>query len=555
MTTLIDAENKTTSNEKFIKQLITTTKIPKILNKNKDSQKFIHESEVDTENLPVIQGSFEITKTEADITQKRNKVHQPLSTISLPTSTLKPLYFSPNYKTNITKINVTKDDILEKYLQHQKNLTTTFYSPTESTTLDQIEDIIENEQEISSSENDRIALKSNEEFPKLDSNLFTTAPLIDNEPWLPINPTSAQTTTETISNTPNSKQIETLMYRNKISNSNNSNDSVHYQSFYNTDFSGSSLEIEKLGGIGDVKPYQLPVNKINFSEESDIQNSQQLMKNEFDLIYDKEKFEHLGGGVIAKKPDFNDTTFNSTVESFPKSHFNNTELAESRINNITTINSYEDHGEKNTSNNIETSTKKLSFMNMKDYIVQKMQSNSNLFLNETTVSPLTSSEPQLFPSITKWEFVNGTRLNNELNVTKKVFNETLFAVIVQNVNPSSFNSKINDEKITQTAKKANLQQISSIFDNLASKLGLNIDVTSKIPPFSQQSQNKLKQNANREKNNSENFATEFSKMTTQSSMSKVTDNFSEIIGQAEVEGIFVINVLTWFLTIKLFLSC
>jgi hypothetical protein len=108
------------------------------------------------------------------------------------------------------------------------------------------------------------------------------------------------------------------------------------------------------------------------------------------------------------------------------------------------------------------------------------------------------SEPQLFPSISKWEFVNGTRTNNsnEVSLTKKVFNETLQAVIVENSQTTSHVTHLDDLKANQTVDKGNLQQLSSIFDTLAAKLGIKPDVSSKVPPFSQYTQNKIKQNAN-----------------------------------------------------------
>jgi hypothetical protein len=113
-----------------------------------------------------------------------------------------------------------------------------------------------------------------------------------------------------------------------------------------------------------------------------------------------------------------------------------------------------------------------------------------------TVPQSTASQPQLFPGISKWEFVNGSQVNaTESSITKKVFNETLQAVVVEN-SQTSPPQRFDDLKANRTVDKANLQQLSSIFDTLAAKLGIKpIDVASKMPPFSQQ--NKLKNNSNR----------------------------------------------------------
>lgn len=548
-----------TSTDKLKKESV----IPKFSIK-KDPQKVSHESEIDTDNLPVIQGSFEITKTDADITQKRTNV-RPTTTLSIASSTMKINSLSPTIKINNPKVNVTNDEILEKFWQHQKkineiktsNITNSkekpFASKIFNTTLE-MSDIKKNElkvgHETSNKQTNAIRIKTDEEFPKLDTNLFTTAPVIDNQPWLPINPATTHSTTEVNLEISHHTPIplrttENLMYRNKASdsiisslhNSTIQNDSVLYQSFYNTDFSGSSLEVEKLGQT-DVKPYPLPINKIDFSEESDVKKFEPIEKEDFEKSYDKEKFEHLGGGVVAKKTDLNDTLSQDDYE----------EATEIDITTTTDIYPTFYQEKSTTQNQLSTSTEKLNFLNMKDFIVNKMQNISNIAqthkessekpFNSTNLSMNnnTNSEPQLFPSITKWEFVNGTRLNHELNITKKVFNETLQAVVVENFQTSSSNSRAGEnKKLNQTEKEANLQQLSSIFDTLASKLGLNPDITSKIPPFSPQSQNKLKQN-NKIKLVPDNITINSQVLST--TTSKTTENIKDtLMGQAEVEAV------------------
>lgn len=65
---LTPSKKHSTSTEKTKSKLSTATSKYK---RKGDGQKQIHESDVDMENLPVIHGSFEITKTDADIAQKR----------------------------------------------------------------------------------------------------------------------------------------------------------------------------------------------------------------------------------------------------------------------------------------------------------------------------------------------------------------------------------------------------------------------------------------------------------------------------------------------------
>lgn len=173
-------------------------------------------------------------------------------------------------------------------------------------------------------------------IPKLDVSLFTSAPVLDKEPWRPINPSPSQikptlapeavTTTlshisklseiQPIPRNPFNPPIETIMYRNKFKEpesilalNDRMNSSVYYQSFTNPDFSAGDLAIEKLG-VADLKPYPLPVNKIDLTENvpdfkflSPTANENENLSDEVKMSYDEEKFEHLGGGVIAKKPE------------------------------------------------------------------------------------------------------------------------------------------------------------------------------------------------------------------------------------------------------------
>lgn len=70
---LTSSKKHNTSTEKTKSKLSTATSKFK---RKGEGQKQIHESDIDLENLPVIHGSFEITKTDADIAQKRTDSNQ-----------------------------------------------------------------------------------------------------------------------------------------------------------------------------------------------------------------------------------------------------------------------------------------------------------------------------------------------------------------------------------------------------------------------------------------------------------------------------------------------
>ncbi|CAO1368759.1 unnamed protein product, partial [Diamesa hyperborea] len=711
---------KVMSTEKVKPTLSTSTS--KYSTKKKDSyhQKgAIHESDIDMENLPVIQGSFEITKTDADIAQKRSDANQRLSTASLTTTTttattntLKPFFISPasikikdaSEKQSTENAN---QNIVEMFLQHQKQQqqfaqqqqsnikepvtakiektnkngettigktppttktttsTTTTMTPTttkaktttttttttttakptttqmltkESTTISIIQPFAMDRMDVGMPE-DSFESQVNEDLPKLDVSLFTSAPVLDNEPWRPINPLPSQirtnfppaivVTTELngISSTESAVHyrspfqsnapMETVMYRNKFTDPemafamNDTNESVFYQSFHNPDFSAGDLAIEKLG-IADVKPYQLPINKIDLSENPtipefkfispDLTAAGDMLDGGEQLNYDENKFEHLGGGVIAKRPSMEVVVDAVTIKDIINDYEDTTVLvpaatagvsvsAEEIADKLITtelptqigdifkellnfdenIESLSQNSTKNYISDVESrvipdedafpiisSTERLNFMNMKDFIVHmeksksgeedlssetpsmEMISSTNIQTTEkptttfvevqtlkyqpTTVVAIpavnnTAHEPQLFPAISKWEFVNGTRQNStESSVTKKVFNETLQAVVVENFQTNPHLSRIvSDFKANRTIDKTNLQQLSSIFDTLAAKLGIKTDAASKMPPFSQHSQHKLKQ-----QNNANNNRTKMATTRKPNTNSKIT---------------------------------
>lgn len=98
-------------------------------------------------------------------------------------------------------------------------------------------------------------------------------------------------------------------------------------------------------------------------------------------------------------------------------------------------------------------------------------------------------DSNLFPSHSKWEFVNSSSplsLGYNGNM-RKVFNKTLQAWVSEDVEKTE-NLTLHDIK-TRINNASNIQDISLIFDTLASKLGITPSASTKFPPFSP---NKLK---------------------------------------------------------------
>lgn len=108
--------------------------------------------------------------------------------------------------------------------------------------------------------------------------------------------------------------------------------------------------------------------------------------------------------------------------------------------------------------------------------------------------PTMLDDSNLFPSHSKWEFVNSSApLNSGYGVNmRKVFNKTLQAWVSEDVEKTE-NFTLHDIK-TRINNASNIQDISLIFDTLASKLGITPTVSTKFPPFSH---NKLKHSQQR----------------------------------------------------------
>uniref|UniRef100_A0A336L367 CSON003106 protein n=1 Tax=Culicoides sonorensis TaxID=179676 RepID=A0A336L367_CULSO len=586
----------------------------------------IHEPDIDLDSLTVIQGSFEVTKTEADITRNRESLKT--------TSTLKPFMISPasikisdnNKKTvgnrgnntsttgkiektskisTVTVSSTKKGSVVKtsttttmKPTQRITTTTPTVKSTTSNigstekmidTTVDQTKKIQVKNSEMGPNKpkpgsigmqvlkdllkteivgGDFIPDNKNasNNVPKLDLNLFTNSPVIDEEPWHPINPntpkieTSTSSIKEGIANKnenetdssleknhsvkkdsppPLNIKDELLMYRNKMpaldsieqSYVDSSGGLIYYKAFNNPGFTERTSEIEHLGAM-DVRPYPLPVNKLTddptqFAYDlTDTATPASTVKN---YTVNQDKFEYLGGGVIVKRPEITSTTMKSVPSS-------TTETASTKTTSTTEVPESESEEEEEDDNSkilgtpdknindtyfgenklesragdsdIEAigSGEKLSIVNLKDYIMQnkfkptekpstapeeikKPVTEPTLVTSTADTSSVWSDAPQLFPIGSKWEFVNGTRVTPFENMgMRKVYNETLQALVVENSQPPVVSDESLDEMKVQKQNltDVNLPGISSIFDTIASKIGIEQEVSSKAPPFSMQ---------------------------------------------------------------------
>ncbi|XP_050095677.1 uncharacterized protein LOC126577783 [Anopheles aquasalis] len=458
-------------------------------------------------------------------------------------------------------------------------------------------------------------------IPKLDVNLFTSAPVLDKQPWHPISQPNQQQQQPVdppglkadqrtgLAGVPPRKKpslAEEILYRNRPSDiesslpyTENPNGQIYYQSYTNPSFGSSTLGIEPLGVL-DVRPYPLPVDKIHeevipdfkYLTPTAVDASEQLLNL---TLLDEHRFEHLGDGVIAKKPESprtpdteqesgtatttammmeespeTTTTVTTVTQETSSEESNSTESyygqddgpelssgggglddglvdvamdLESRhspddeqqllamttttttVTDLTSVTAGEESGEQqltSTTSGItsgEGSSEEQSSVTTprseevtttttsgggSGEVSSEVNRTSTTYVEVETVKytptvtpPTTITLPELFP-ITKWEFVNGTRRTTvEKPPTRKVFNETLQALVVENVQPEvttvamappgrlpSGSVDLEDLKASRVNATTNLQNLSDIFDTLASKLGIQPEASGKLPPFS-----------------------------------------------------------------------
>lgn len=198
-----------------------TTIKPNQSSKNNDPD----EPDIDTENIPVVQGSFQITKTEADITENKHsanpsrneeKVNKGFSTTpkssttkSTPfrnTSTKKAFNTTPRIRPITIKSTLNIKPKIEEKSDKQEEITTRksiISTPTtvESTVSTKIKTsstttVATTTRNVSQILFDLLTNENHgKDLPKIDT-LFTLPHVIDNEPWRPITRPYYETTSK-----------------------------------------------------------------------------------------------------------------------------------------------------------------------------------------------------------------------------------------------------------------------------------------------------------------------------------------------------------------------
>ncbi|XP_073822622.1 uncharacterized protein [Musca autumnalis] len=687
------------------------------------------EPDVDVENAPVIQGSFEgsfeITKTDADISRKKTtptrayghssslapktvtpyalrvKPKKPgiekLTTIlpqSQPTtskmtttsssSTTTTTTTTPAPTTTTTKRTTTTTTTTTPSpttttpttTTTPATTTTTSTTTTTTTTKPTTSRLPTSSVPFNHFTYPSIVSSSHppQVLPKLDQNLFTSVPVLDTQPWRPIHrevpeflpgpppsfptktlPTVFQSTPLppiAINEEPPRRRIDEIelpflpeeprppkpaldpytpnffgpAYRKPemSSETKNPQEMMFYHSFGNPVFMPASESIERLGVGSSVQPHPLPVPLIDdvvippFKPLTPGLASQN--KLHFEIPAGNDKFEHLGDGILAKKPEnvtqksddkidmptttTTTTTTGNIVSTRKKEQFEPTvkpmqdemdsssvtsELAdkigeffmdwldlpkdevkskqeqplESRVEPeedsfttsskeaepetestemSSTTNQISQEESSTTTTSTSASTGKPNFLNLKELILQRNQMAnqrkrtdattpivSSAVTTEkhttTTLAPTITTTTQkasttttkrikyrpsnskppvmlddsnLFPSHSKWEFVNSSAANHfgHTGNMRKVFNTTLQAWVSEDVEKTEKSeSETLDDIKNKINNASNIQDISFIFDTLASKLGITTSLPTKEPPFSH---NKLKQSQKNE---------------------------------------------------------
>lgn len=676
------------------------------------------EPDIDVENAPVIQGSFEgsfeITKTDADIARKKTpptRAYQAAST-TLPPKAIAVTPFSLRVKPKkpsieklttvlpqqlpnggpisstraTTKATKATTTTTKRTTTSTTRKTTTTTTPKPTTTTKTTEATTTTTTSTTTTtpppppSTTRATTTSTTTFtypsvntpppnqggslPKLDANLFTTFPILDTQPWRPMHrevpellpgpppafPTKTLPggTTPTVNHIPQRRIDEfelpfiadnptpptaavapvtvdpySLGFLNpglrvqepkpNLGPQAQDQDMLFYHNFGSPIFMPGTENIERLGGAL-VEPHPLPVPLIDDVIIPPFKPIDATMgtgdKIPFNLDASNERFEHLGGGVIAKKPqeklekkeqpskkeqlEAHVKEANQTAPEKKKAQANNDQKADqpeitTKVEKkqekveVTTLatnvpvksspkptkspslpslkptdnsvladtigeffmellnlpkeenatatkkpieDAIESRIEPEEEESLDTlkapsvSLSKPNFMNLKEIILQRntpssILSNETLEESTTTTMPTTTTrttteEPRttkrnrirttserptmmddsnLFPSHSKWEFVNSSSaqgFGHNSNM-RKVFNQTLQAWVSEDIDKSE-NLTLNDIK-TRINNASNIQDISLIFDTLASKLGITPSVPNKFPPFSQ---NKLK---------------------------------------------------------------
>ncbi|KAM8710758.1 hypothetical protein ACLKA7_017394 [Drosophila subpalustris] len=405
-------------------------------------------------------------------------------------------------------------------------------------------------------------------LPKLDANLFTTFPILDTQPWRPIHrevpellpgpppafptktlpamgvlPVTTPTPTPTANHmpqrridelelpfmpdhpTPPAATVSMSAYgkhkppeaTQQDSNPDTDTDMLFYHNFGNPVFLPGTENIERLGGaLVEAHPLPVPlIDDVLVPPFRPIDST--LNKLQFHIEGNNQRFEHLGGGVIAKKQETEvetETEQSSTVSATPAAASvkptENSVLADTigeffmellnlpKEDNSTTTTTTTPEPIESRIEPEESPLPKPNFMNLKEIILQRNTTTTTTStptkkqrIRPSSEKPTMLDDSNLFPSHSKWEFVNSSApLNFGYNGNmRKVFNKTLQAWVSEDVAKTE-NLTLHDIK-TRINNASNIQDISLIFDTLASKLGITPSASTKLPPFSP---SKLKHN-------------------------------------------------------------
>lgn len=523
-----------------------------------------------------------MTKTDADITQKKS------SPTTTRTSTLRPFTVSntgmriKTKKTTIEKVrNPTIPSITSTGISHVNKVTvdsingsenlkeeTTTKKPAQEkvSTTTETTTVVDVKAKATTTTKKPFDLTSTTESqllpdtfqrrtnienpPKLDANLFTTAPVIDDEPWLPINPIinppinpqppsfdTVITKVVNVEASPDSSGQINILPRNKIRFSEPFDDSsfnreMLFHSFTNPAFTYLTPGIETLGS-SHLRPYPIPVNKIvdePDSTESITPLLTELNRNEEESA-DKKKSEGKNGTVSDNSADGVTGEKNQTVApAEPTVKIGDVLL--DLLGGKTEANRKEPPKETATTTSTtaapETTTA-ISFKNIKEFVLLTAKNNNSSqdkevtaptkipnatkatnkepppststlrnFAENATISTKPTSyvevetvqytpvsenwnQPSLFPVQSKFEYVNGTLVSSfDTQTFRRIFNETLHAWIIENSHKDKVEE--NDDHF-ERKNSSHIQNISAIFDTLASELGIQPNISTKSPPF------------------------------------------------------------------------
>lgn len=463
------AKDKTLQTRVGVVRKTTVKPNPSSKKKNAHSS---DEPDIDTENLPVIQGTFQITKTEADITENKQtegQVHQeekatqkPSSTTKLSTTrkafisttTPKPKPFTITSTFNVkTRTEPTPKNNNDTTTKNTITTISTTMVPTTSPLVTTTSNISQILLELLSNEN------HNKDLPKIDT-LFTVPHVIDNEPWRPItrpfdetSPIEELKITTPLTSEVNAEDrigvaevvddisiIESIMSpippsKNRFNNKEKSKVTLKPPGVYNVDpslaaevyvpgpvytsftlptFAPPLKDMETLGASYP-KPHPLPVDKIGTIVE----------------IQEKNKSDDDNDGKPVERPPKDKTTsvsINVLTSNYPE---NNTEKIS--IDGTSILKAHNDtvitQDIKNDTvieSNITTTTEYNLDKELTTELTTKRMNDKVSIIPSTNVPHFT------------WELVNTTTKENDTftkHSPEKYYNDTLQAIITKNDSP------------------------------------------------------------------------------------------------------------------------